>query len=376
MNDAAKPRLQVLDLLRIFAACSVMFFHLGYWSWANPRSVGAMITEGHARFPQLGPYTWWGWVGVDIFFVISGFVISYTAANGSFGRFVRSRFLRLFPSILVCATITLAIFLSTGIMRFDRAIEAYWKTVAIWPLGGWLDGVYWTLATELTFYVIVALVLLTGRPQWLAVVMAVIGLATTAAAVFFYLTSGVAPAVPGISKELGDSLLLRHGMYFALGYFIWSAVTSGWTPPKTLLIGVFLIGGIFPILAGADLLAPLRQSGPSWVPVLIWLGAIIGMMIALGGKNAKNPGPELRWLTLLGKATFPLYLVHYVAGATLMGFLIRSGWEPIVAMPASAAAMVVSAIVLTVLIEAGPRRWIAAVIDAVFRRKRVAAAVG
>ena len=43
-----------------------MFFHLGYWSWANPRSRGAMITEGAAQFPQLAPYTWWGWVGGDI----------------------------------------------------------------------------------------------------------------------------------------------------------------------------------------------------------------------------------------------------------------------------------------------------------------------
>lgn len=372
MNDTARPRLQVIDLLRIFAACSVMFFHLGYWSWANPRSRGAAITEGAAHFPQLAPYSWWGWVGVEIFFVISGFVISYTAANATVPRFVRSRFLRLFPSILVCSTITLGIFLATDLLPFDRAIEAWWKTVAIWPAGGWLDGVYWTLAVELTFYCVVALVLLIGRPGWLAVVMAIIGLATTAAAAFAYLNGGGAPSLPGIGKELSDSLLVRHGMYFALGYFIWSATNSGWTPPKVLLIGVFLVGGVFPILAAADAMSRLRGSGPSWVPVLIWLGATIGMMVSLVGKYARQQEPNVRWLTVLGMSTFPLYLVHYVAGATLMGMLIRAGWEPIAAMPASAAAMIVSAVALTVLIENGPRRWIAAAIDLAFRGKRTA----
>ena len=285
---------------------------------------------------------------------------------------MRSRFLRLFPSILVCSAITLAIFLATDLLPFAKAIEAFWKTVAIWPFGGWLDGVYWSLAVELTFYLIVALFLLIGRPKWLAVAMAVIGLVTSGLAASGYLSGHGAPSFAGISKELGDSLLLRHGMYFSLGYFIWSATTSGWTPLRTALIGVFLVGGAFPILAGADSLSRLPGSGDAWVPLVIWLGAIVGMIVLISGKSTDAQQPATPGLTLLGMSTYPLYLVHYVAGATLMGMLIRAGWAPILALPASAAAMIVSAIVLTVLIEAGPRRWFAGVIDLVFRRKRAA----
>lgn len=371
MGEVSRPRLQVVDLLRIFAACSVMFFHLGYWSWANPRSRGAVITEGAAQFPQLAPYSWWGWVGVEIFFVISGFVISYSAASATFPRFVRSRFLRLFPSILVCSTITLAIFLATDLLPFSKAIEAFWKTVVIWPLGGWLDGVYWTLAVELTFYIIVAAFLLIGQPRWLGVAMAAIGLVTSALAASTYLSGHGAPSVAGVSKELSDSLLLRHGMYFGLGYFIWAATTSGWTPLRSALIAVFLVGGTFPILAAADSMSRLPGNGSAWVPVLIWLGATVGMIVLVSGKS-KGQQPATPWLTLLGMSTFPLYLVHYVAGATLMGTLIRAGWEPILALPATCVAMIASAVVLTVLIENGPRRWIAGVIDLTFRGKRTA----
>jgi peptidoglycan/LPS O-acetylase OafA/YrhL len=335
-----------------------------------------MITEGAAQFPQLAPYSWWGWVGVEIFFVISGFVISYSSANATFGRFVRSRFLRLFPSILVCSAITLAIFLATDLLPFSKAVEAFWKTVVIWPLGGWLDGVYWTLSVELTFYIIVAAFLLLGRPQWLGVAMAAIGLVTTAIAAASYLGGNGAPSVPGVSKELSDSLLLRHGMYFSLGYFIWSATTSGWTLVRSAFIAVFLVGGAFPILAAADSMSRLPGNGPAWVPLVIWLASISIMIASVGAKSTQARQPAMRWLTLLGMSTFPLYLVHYVAGATLMGMLIRAGWAPIVALPATGVAMIASAVALTVLIESGPRRWLAGAIDLAFGGKRAAGVAG
>jgi peptidoglycan/LPS O-acetylase OafA/YrhL len=369
MAETGRPRLQVLDLLRIFAACSVMFFHLAYWSWANPRSRGADILQGAATFPELAPYSSWGWVSVDIFFVISGFVISYSAANASFRSFVRSRFLRLFPSILICSAITLAIFLATDLAPVPKAIEAFWKTVVIWPFGGWLDGVYWTLAVELTFYIVVALFLLLGRPSWLGAAMALIGLVTTFLAASAYLSGSGAPSISGVSKELSDSLLLRHGMYFSLGYFIWSATNSGWTPVRSALVVVFLIGGAFPILAAADSLSRIPGSSPAWVPLMIWLAAVLVMLASVTIVAPKRHQPTRRWLALLGMATFPLYLIHYVAGATLMALLIRNGWQPTLALPATCIVMMVGAVALTVLIEAGPRQWIASVIDTVFQWK-------
>lgn len=372
MDQAGRPRLHVIDCLRIFAACLVMFFHLGYWSWANPRSRGAIILEGTAQFPQLASYSWWGWVGVEIFFVISGFVIAYSSANVSFPRFVRSRFLRLFPAILVCASITLAVIVATDLMPFSRALQAYWRTLVIWPFGGWLDNVYWTLSVELTFYGVVAVLLLLGRPQLFAVALGALGLVTSALAASSYLGGNGEPTFPGLSDQLADTLLLHHGMYFSLGYFIWSATATGWTRARTLLIAIFLVGGAFPILHSADSLSRAPGVGSGWVPLGVWLAAMAIMIASVVVVPRKAAQPARRWLTLLGMSTYPLYLVHYIAGATLMAVLVRAGWSPAIALPASCLAMIASAIVVTVLVEWGPRRWFTAMIDAAFGAKSAA----
>jgi peptidoglycan/LPS O-acetylase OafA/YrhL len=365
MNEAGQ-RLHVIDGLRIFAACMVMFFHLGYWSWANPRSRGASILEGAAQYPQLAAYSWWGWVGVEIFFVISGFVIAYSSANVGFPRFVRSRFLRLFPAILVCATITLAVIVGNDLMPFSPALQAYWRTLVIWPFGGWLDNVYWTLSVELTFYCMVAGLLLLGRPQLFAVAMGALGLITTGLAAGSYLGGRLEPNFPGLNDQLSDTLLLRHGMYFSLGYFIWSAMATGWTRTKIVLIAILLTGGAFRILVSADKLARAPGVGSGWIPLGVWLAAVAIMIASVVLASRQRSRPQRRWLTLLGMATYPLYLLHYIAGAALMAVLVRAGWSPGIALPAACLAMMASAIVVTVVVEWGPRRWFAAAIDAVF----------
>ena len=68
-----------LDLLRFFAACVVMIYHLAFWSWAFPEAQVARASRGVADFEHWAEFTRAGWAGVQIFFVISGFVIALTA---------------------------------------------------------------------------------------------------------------------------------------------------------------------------------------------------------------------------------------------------------------------------------------------------------
>ena len=75
-----RPRLAGLDAVRVFAAVSVMVFHLGFWSWAAPSTAGTIV-QGAVAYPALVPFAFWGRFGVETFFVVSGFVIAFTAAN-------------------------------------------------------------------------------------------------------------------------------------------------------------------------------------------------------------------------------------------------------------------------------------------------------
>jgi peptidoglycan/LPS O-acetylase OafA/YrhL len=82
-----------------------MLFHLGFWAWAVPGSTPGRLLQGAASFPELSGF-WWGRFGVEIFFVISGFVIAFSASQSSLAHFISSRFFRLFPTAAICATFT------------------------------------------------------------------------------------------------------------------------------------------------------------------------------------------------------------------------------------------------------------------------------
>ena len=95
-----------LDVLRMMAALLVVCYHFCFWYWMRgmPFSVGVPVEA--TRLAVNHP--WWhrhlhcGWIGVEIFFVISGFVIAWTASEATSASFARSRFLRLAPGELDC----------------------------------------------------------------------------------------------------------------------------------------------------------------------------------------------------------------------------------------------------------------------------------
>src|SRR6185312_3999042 len=95
MAESQRRQLVGLDLIRFSAAFMVMAFHL---TGKTPLAATAA----------------WGWVGVEVFFVLSGFVIAYTAADATSGRFLRNRIVRLMPSVWLCGTITAVFFLFHG----------------------------------------------------------------------------------------------------------------------------------------------------------------------------------------------------------------------------------------------------------------------
>src|SRR4051812_19156660 len=90
-----RPRLAALDGLRFLAALAVMFFHYTAAEkllWGNPSRL---------EFPTMNLLTRYGYLGVQLFFVISGFVILMTAYGRNVEEFVASRFSRLFPAYWV-----------------------------------------------------------------------------------------------------------------------------------------------------------------------------------------------------------------------------------------------------------------------------------
>src|ERR1700744_5896212 len=126
-----KNHFPLLDPMRFAAALGVAVFHLTFWSWAWS-STGTPPGFEHyvgadLQFQSAAPFTWFGWVGVEIFFVISGFVIANSASNASAKEFLLGRALRLYPAVWVCSTLTFTVLLIFAGGHMSEFIGPYLK---------------------------------------------------------------------------------------------------------------------------------------------------------------------------------------------------------------------------------------------------------
>jgi len=138
-------RLTELDGLRGFAALTVVIFH--YFFLYNFRY------EHSISFPSWFQY---GYLGVHLFFMISGFVIFWSITKCSSPLdFIWSRFSRLFPVYWVAATITFIIVSYFGLPKNTASFNDYLINLTMLQDFLWVtkvDGSYWSLAVELSFY--------------------------------------------------------------------------------------------------------------------------------------------------------------------------------------------------------------------------------
>jgi peptidoglycan/LPS O-acetylase OafA/YrhL len=172
------PRLGVLDGLRGIAVLLVLWYHAWEISWLSP-------------WPWLQFIPATGFVGVHLFFFLSGFVISYPFVRAllagaplpSWKHFAWRRFIKIFPSY----ALTIAVAYAIGYAQIQPNASAVPDLVThllfihTWfPLRfGTIDGVLWTLAVEVDFYLIFPVIWWCFRRQpWLtaAAMIAIAGI--------------------------------------------------------------------------------------------------------------------------------------------------------------------------------------------------------
>jgi len=323
-----------LDLVRFFAALSVVSFHLGYYGWASSASTVGTMWAGATAFPELLPMTWFGWIGVQIFFVISGFVIANSANGVSPIAFAKSRVLRLFPAVWLCAPVTLAAWLISGSETTKHLAGEFLRSVTLWIFGPWIDGVYWSLAVELIFYAVIFVLLLSG--QFARLRLAAWGLLTLSV---LYFTASL--LLPNTMSHFGapwwfvynhaDVLQLRYGCYFALGIWFWLSSARAMKPLDWLGIAIAVGVCATEIVAAASSFLPthMREWTPIWwlAPEVIWLSAALLIFVVSRDPERFMPqAPAAReWFKHVGQMTYPLYLTHSVCGAFIVRNLVHAG---------------------------------------------------
>ena len=366
-----------LDLLRFFAASVVMIYHLAFWSWAYPDGQVARASRGVANFQSWDDLTSFGWAGVQIFFVISGFVIAISAEHASAHKFFTSRFIRLVPAVWICATITLIAWLLIDVGTAHQHVRNYIHSVAFYPMPPWIDSVYWTLGVEISFYAIIFLLIGIQRFRWIKPLMCCIGSMSTLFWIGFWISSSdrSQPMFQLFSEiqwsRLGELTLVQHGVFFSIGVLLWLQLMKQRTLDQTLWLVVFFIGALLQIAGEVSL--KLEKTGLAFSPLrpcAFWLAAMLFFWIAVSNNARMHALPTwtLQLLRRLGLMTYPLYLLHNVAGGAMMGVLVGRGLSAGIALWLTIAAVTGLSWWVSAVPEPALQKLSRAVFDAIANR--------
>jgi exopolysaccharide production protein ExoZ len=306
----AKQKLVNVQAARGIASLLVVFFHTDSFYFGNP---------SYWNDTFLGHFFSFGHSGVYFFFVLSGFII-YTAHRRDIGRpagllaFAQKRAIRIYPFYWLCLAVALVVLFALpgfGLAKNRDPINIIGSIflAGINPLNATIF-VSWTLFYEMLFYGMFAILILSSRVGWIALV------------VWWLLC-----ALGGIFLTDPPYPLNTINLLFAMGIGTAMALRQIETLP-----------GLFLTIAGTAL---FLGTGVDEVflqfmgPITSVLGYGLGSALALAGlveleRKGKFKAPAI--MVLAGEASYAIYLTHMLAlafGAKLLRLIGAPHWMPI-----------------------------------------------
>lgn len=316
-------RIQILEPLRGLAALGVCLFH--FTNGGNINTIEALKNFGS-----------YGWLGVEIFFVISGFIIplsmyraGYKLGNNSV-KFIIKRIIRLDPPYIVSLIIVIILMYASSIMPGFAGQKPDLDAIQILLHLGylnaffdyfWLNPVYWTLAIEFQYYLLIAImypILVNAN---------------------YYLRNGlilllfIAPL--SISSE---RYIIHYLALFGLGIVSFQFYINI-IDKRTLFIYLFIFS-VFGYFS-------LGKIG-------VTIGLITALIILFVRVNSSKP------FVFLGSISYSLYLIHVPIGGRVVnlgGRFADTFFEQIIVFLAALAVSITAAYIIFLLVERPAQKW-------------------
>lgn len=290
-------RLRALDGLRLLAALMVCLYH---FTGKNGEVASSWHQSPGKMFPTLSEAGTYGSLGVQFFFLISGFVICMSSWGKSMGEFFRSRIARLYPAywvaLILVGTASVLMPVVVKPLRSDEFLVNF--TMLQQPMGvPRVIGVDWTLWVEMRFYLFFALFVI-----WKGV--------TYRRVVTFCILWTMAGCFARVADNpLTTELTMRdHAPYFIGGLAFYLIYRYG---SDLLLWGIvgmsFLLGQRYSVTAlwHPGMTGDFHRN-PHVIQAIVLVAFAAVAAVALGWTSWAN----WSWLTLAGALTYPFYLIH------------------------------------------------------------------
>ncbi len=339
MTKEEHGRVNGLDFLRGIASFAVCWFHLTSFKYGSP--------DGwfYSLLKQTGVY---GWLGVEVFFVISGFVIPYSLHRagyklGSYPTFIVKRLARLDPPYLATILLVLALASAYGLFKGSAPlVEGAHVDAArvLLHLGyaniffnyDWLNPSFWTLAIEFQYYVLVGLAfpVLVSRAAW---------------------PRRLAFACFGAASLLAD--LRTNG-----GGAIFSSFIVRFIP--LFLLGAATFQRRSRIVGRAEYVVLVSASACLCVITVGWRPAVAALLavFVINFYDRRTAVTDF-----LGKISYSLYLLHWPVGHLVLSLLglklldARSDAARVAVVFASLGVCVAASYALYITVELPAQRW-------------------
>ncbi len=369
-----RPHYEALDGLRGVAALLVVFHHV-FEGFAFAEAVNGV---GDGVIGVLNH----GYLAVDFFFLLSGFVISY-AYDSRWGRglalggFFRRRLVRLHPMVVFAAVVGVAAFLAQGGARWDGSgVPLSWVMLALLAtmlmipaLPGSpaevrgngemfpLNGPAWSLFFEYVGNVAYALIVRRLPTRVLAVVASLLGVVLVWMAVGDVARMGmfgVGWTLDGLNFWCG---LVRMLFPYTLGMLL----ARRFRPVRAR--GAFVLASVVMAALFAVPCLP-RSGGVNWNGVFeaVCIVAVFPVLLWLGASERPAGARRSALYRLLGDISYPLYIVHYPLFYLFYACLVRSGTYSLAGALWQSAAVVAASLVLAWLAlrlyDVPVRRWL------------------
>jgi len=287
-----KNRIQSIDTMRGIAALIVVYCHfLPVTPVGNGSSLTALLDLLREQIFQRGQ------LGVALFFIISGYVVPFSligAREGGIGKFIISRFMRLYPAYWLSLIAGLwLVGRDTGPLTIIANITMAQRFMGVQDV----LGVYWTLSVELVFYFLIAVGFIAGliqeprRLKWITLGLIFTTMAFAAGRRFF--------DMPLPAGNLIFLCLMFGGAWLRLGVYrsrdLWWIVTA-------YLLALLAICWL--------LYYPAKFGSPWFLQFSRYLYAVLLFFAILYWRAGRAA-----FLAYLGRISYSIYLLHVPANA-------------------------------------------------------------